>query len=205
MLFVLIEEYTPRSLLHSSMAYVAMSMLVPLILAAAIRATGWPFAATTVAAIYTLVVIGFILILPLFPAEPKLGPVYQHITQFIPAQFPILVLAPALVLDLLWARIRNWNSWAIAAVSAVVFLAVLLAVEWPFAEFLMSQAARNRFFGTMYFNYGVPATSYGFRHIFYDRETAAHFWRGMLIALGLAFLSFRLGISRGDWMKSIKR
>jgi hypothetical protein len=205
MLFVVIEEYTPRPLLHSSAPYIAISILVPMILAAASRATGWRFAATTVAGIYTLAIIGFILILPLFPAEPKLGPVYQHVTQFIPPQFPVLVLAPAFALDLLWPRLKTWSPWAVAAVSAVVFLAVLLAVEWPFANFLMSPASANRFFGTKYFGYFVPPTSYGFRHLFYDRETQAQFWQGMAIALAAGFISFRLGISRGEWMKSVKR
>jgi hypothetical protein len=205
MFFVLIEEYTFRSLLHSSTPYIAMSLLVPLILAATARATSWPFAATIISAIYTFVIIALILILPLFPAEPKLGPVYQHVTQFIPPQFPMLVIVPAFFLDLLWPRLKNWNPWAIAAVSAVVFVTVLLAAEWPFASFLQAPASRNRFFGTMYFNYAVPPTSYGFRHLFYSRETAVQFWEGIAIAVGAACLSFRAGVSRGDWMKSIQR
>ena len=43
-------------------------------------------------------------ILPLFPAQPKLGPVYHPLTQFTPPEFPLLLIVPALALDLLWQR-----------------------------------------------------------------------------------------------------
>ena len=38
----------------------------------------------------------FLWILPLFPAEPKLGPVYHPVTHFIPWEFPLLLIIPAL-------------------------------------------------------------------------------------------------------------
>jgi hypothetical protein len=145
------------------------------------------------------------LLLPLFPAEPKLGPVYQHVTHFIPEAFPILLIAPALALDLLWQRTKNWNPWKLAAISAVVFVAVLVAIEWPFASFLMSPAARNRFFGTGYLWYGLPPYSHSARYLFLDSETATHFWRSILLAVVFATLTFRFGLSRGEWLYRIKR
>lgn len=205
MLMVLIQEFTGRSLLHSSLAYMTLALLVPVTFGIGSRGSGTRFGATTVAAVYMLAMIGFILILPLFPAEPKLGPVYQHVTQFVPPQFPILLIAPALALDLMWPRMQTWNRWTVAAVSAVVFLAVLLMVEWPFAQFLMSPLAKNRFFGTMYLYYGAAPTSYYARYLFYDGESALQFWRGMAIALIGATLSFRFGLSRGDWMRTVQR
>ena len=50
-------------------------------------------------------------ILPLFPADPKLGPVYQHVTQFVPPEFPLLLVVPAFALDLLWQRTPHWQVW----------------------------------------------------------------------------------------------
>ncbi len=73
------------------------------------------------AAVYTVFVIAEILILPLFPAQPKLGPVFNPVTHMIPAKFPILILVPALALDLLWQRVKNWKPWQIALVSGVAF------------------------------------------------------------------------------------
>lgn len=202
---VIIQEYTERTLLHSSLPYVVLGAITPITLAVASRTTGIKFAATFVAGFYTAFVIALILILPLFPAEPKLGPVYQHVTQFIPPEFPLLLIVPAFVLDLLWQRTKNWNVWKAAGVNAVLYLGILLAVEWPFASFLMSPAARNRFFGSMYLWYGLPPTTYMARNMFWPYETTAEFWRGIAFALLLCGLAVRWGLSRGEWMRSIKR
>jgi hypothetical protein len=152
-----------------------------------------------------LCLIGFILILPLFPAQPKLGPVYQNVTHFIPPHFPLLLIVPALALDLLWQRTRNWNPWLLALLSALVFTGVLFAVEWPFADFLMSPLSRNRFFGTNYFWYGLPATSFTARHLFYMPEAGWPLIRGLGIAIILATGSIRFGLSRGKWMGEVQR
>ena len=61
----------------------------------------WP--ATTMAAIYTGLFLAGLWIFPLFPASPKLGPVYQNITHMVPLWFPVLLIAPAFALDLLRA------------------------------------------------------------------------------------------------------
>jgi len=114
--------------------------------------------------------IGEILILPLFPAQPKLGPVFFPVTHLVPARFPILILVPAMALDLFWQRARNWKPWQIALVSGVLFIAVLTAVEWPFANFLMSHASQNRFFGTMYFGYNTRPTSDSILRLFADPD-----------------------------------
>jgi hypothetical protein len=145
------------------------------------------------------------LVLPLFPAEPKLGPVYQEITQFIPPQFPLLLIIPAFLLDLLWERTRNWNAWRIAAMSGTLYAIVLVAAEWPFGTFLMSPAARNRFFGTMYLFYGLPPVSFLARNEFVPNGGVASLLLGFLIACIAAALAVGWGISRGNWMRSIQR
>jgi hypothetical protein len=198
-------EFTGRTLLHLSLPYVLEALLVPAVLGIAYQATGVKFAATYTAAFYVLFFVGLILVLPLFPAVPKLGPVYQNVTHFIPPQFPVLLIAPALVLDLLWQRSKNWNPWIVAALSAVLFVAVLVVVEWPFGDFLMTPAARNAFFGTGYFSYSIPPTSSEARNVFYAEQAMPEFLKGMAVAIAFAFFSTRLGISRGDWMRRIQR
>jgi hypothetical protein len=205
MSLVVVMEYTLRSFLHGSLAYIVLAIPVPLIVAIASRATGFRFAATGAAAFYTLFVIGLVLILPLFPAEPRLGPVFHPVTQFIPPQFPILLIVPAFLLDLLWQRARAWNPWKLAAISAIVFVAALLAVEWPFADFLMSPAAQNRLFGSGYHGYDTPPDSFAMRNLFIVTETVAQFWKGILLATAVAVLTFRFGISRGNWLRAVKR
>ncbi len=205
MAMIILMEYTERTVLHNALPYILISLLAPIVMTVGSRATGVKFAATFIAGFYTLFLIGLILVLPLFPAEPKLGPVYQHVTQFIPPEFPILIVVPAVALDLFWQHAKTWNAWKVAAASAVIFVGLLLVVEWPFASFLMSPAARNRFFGTMYLWYGLPPYSFAARNMFYNFETAAEFWRGIAIALIGSALAIRWGISRGEWMRQIKR
>ncbi|HEY3940307.1 MAG TPA: hypothetical protein VGL97_22970 [Bryobacteraceae bacterium] len=205
MTMVLLLENTSRTALHGSLPYILLAALPPILLTIGSRVTGYKFAAASVAAFYMLFNIGLILILPLFPAEPKLGPVYQHVTHFIPPQFPMLLIFPALALDLLWQRTKNWGAWKAAFVSGFVFVAVLLAIEWPFASFLMSPASHNRFFGTTYFFYGLPPTSLLARGVFPPFEGAPEFWRGILLAVGVGVLSIRWGISRGKWLRNVQR
>ncbi len=202
---VLVMEFVSRTHQHSSRAYIAVSLLVPIALSVPSRATGSRFAATFVTAFYMLFLIGLIQILPLFPAEPKLGPVYQHVTHFIPPQFPLLLIVPGLLLDWLWARTSCWSDWKTAFVSALVFVLSLLAVQYPFASFLMSPAARNSFFGTLYLAYGIPTTSYLARNQFYITETSAQFAVGIAVAIAIATLTMRFGISRGRWVSQVQR
>ena len=130
------------------------------------RASDFKWAAAAVAGVYTTFVLLVSWILPLFPAEPKLGPVYTHVVQFIPPEFPLLVMVPAFALDLLWQRTADWGAWKQALVSGALFLAVFAAVQWPFADFLMSPAARNWVFGTGYFGYYTRPTSLYARYQF---------------------------------------
>jgi hypothetical protein len=202
---IVIQELTAQSLLHSSIPYLAVSCVVPIVMATAYWATGQRFAATLLAAFYVASMIGLILVLPLFPAQPKLGPVYQPVTHFIPPQFPLLLLAPALLLDLLWQRTGDWGAWKQALTSAFLFVGTLLAVEWPFAAFLMSPASRNRFFGTTYFPYFYLPQSDAVRFVFSHVQNTHQFWLGLALALCAATLTFRLGITLGEWMKDLRR
>jgi hypothetical protein len=198
-------EFTGRTLLHLSLPYVLEALLVPAVLGIASQASGMKFAATFTAGFYVLFFIGLILVLPLFPAVPKLGPVYQNVTHFIPPQFPVLLIAPALILDLFWQRGKTWNPWIVSAVSAILFVAVLVAVEWPLGSFLMTPAARNAFFGTGYLSYSIPPASSQARNVFYAEQAMPEFMKGIAVAIAFAFFSTRLGISRGNWMRRIQR
>ena len=202
----LLTEITWTSLLHGATAYRAICAVIPL----ALIGVGWgaarPWAFTIVAAIYTVVMLAFEWILPLFPAEPKLGPVYQHVTHLIPLRFPLLLIVPAFVLDLLWPRISSWNRWKQAAVAGPVFLLSLIAVQWPFASFLMTPAARNWFFGMNYFAYFDPANFLYDPYKFEPTEqTRAGFWFVMAIAFLVSIISSRIGLAWGDWMRRLRR
>ena len=198
-------EYTWDVYLHNTQAYKAMAIGMPTLFAVLWQATRNRWASTWSALIYMAFVEGAVLILPLFPAEPKLGPVFQQVTHFIPPKFPILLIVPAILLDLLWTRTQAWKPWLSALVSGPVFLLSLVAVEWPFANFLMTKSAENRFFGTAYFQYSMPSTSYDFLRRFVDPEYGADLWTGLALAMLFASLSTWLGIKLGRWMRGIQR
>jgi hypothetical protein len=200
-----LQEITWDVKLHSSSAYIAMAIAVPVLFAAISQASRFRYAATAAAAVYTIFVISEILILPLFPAQPKLGPVFYPITHFVPAKFPILIIVPALVLDLLWRRIRGWKTWQIALVSGVVFVAVITAVEWPFANFLMAHASQNRFFGTGYFDHNSRPDRWDRLRIFFDPDSGTALYFGLLRASFYAAISTWIGLTFGRWMRGVQR
>ena len=185
--------------------YRSICILTPIVLAIASRATGMRWAATIVTAIYTAVLLGLLWICRCFPAQPKLGPVLHEVTQFIPSGFPLLVLIPAFVLDLVWPHMAGWSKWQQALVSGALFLVVLVAVEWPFADFLQSPAARNALFGSIYYDYNQSPQGYAATYRFVPFETTSQFRSGMAIALGCSIVSMWLGMSAGDWLKRVRR
>jgi hypothetical protein len=200
-----VQEYTWDVKLHQAAAYIAMGIGLPVIFAALSWASRSRWAATSMAAVYTLFIIAEILILPLFPAQPKLGPVYNPVTHMIPAKFPILILVPALALDLLWQRVKNWKPWQIALVSGIVFIAVLTAVEWPFANFLLSDASKNRFFGTIYFDYNSRPMGMDRLRQWLQPDQGVALFAGLARAAVYASISTWIGLQFGRWMRGVRR
>jgi hypothetical protein len=117
----------------------------------------------------------------------------------------MLLFIPALALDLLWSRTRNWNKWALAAVSGLLFLAVLFAVQWNFSGFLNSAASKNWMFHTHIYDYNARPTSINVRHVFVTPDAPSVFWTQMSLAALFAFLTTRLGFAWGDWMRRVRR
>jgi hypothetical protein len=200
-----LQAQTWDVVLHESIGYIAMGIALPVLFATLFEASRFRWAATTTAGIYMAVIIAEILILPLFPATPKLGPVFYQVTHLVPAKFPVLLIFPAFALDLFWQRARTWKPWQIAIVSGIIFVAILVAVEWPFAKFLMSPFAENRFFGSIYFDYSTPATGYERTHRFFQPESGMVLARGLLIATTCAIGSTWIGLRFGRWMRGVQR
>jgi hypothetical protein len=200
-----VQEYTLDTMLQRASAYIVVGLAVPVVMGAIWETAGFRWSSTLIAGLYMSFVIVEILVLPLFPATPRLGPAFYPVTHMVPAKFPLLLVAPAVVLDLLWQRSRRWKLWQASVVSGVVFVAVLMAVEWPFAKFLMSTASQNRFFGTMY--YGFPARADGFermRRLFYP-EHGGRLAVGMMKAMVCASVSAGTGLALGRWMRGVRR
>src|SRR5260370_2284841 len=95
-------------------------------------AAGWGSArtwgCTIVGAIYMSVGIALEWLLPLFPAQPKLGPVYHNVTHLIPLRFPLLLIVPGFVADLLLRRLEQRSSLIKAGLVCAAFVLSFLAL-----------------------------------------------------------------------------
>jgi hypothetical protein len=120
-------EYTNRVLLHSGISYLVISIGTLLLLEALSRASGHRWARTIITGIYSAFVWLLLVILPLFPAQPKLGPVYQPITHMVPLPFPILLIVPAFALDLVWPQVGEPKLWSKLSRLIIGGFAILLA------------------------------------------------------------------------------
>ena len=205
-------EYTQRWDMHQSLFYQVSAGVFVFFLVSAARAarTRWP--ATTVALIYAALQMFMLLVLPLFPGRPLLGPIFVQVDRFMPPDFPLLLVAPALAIDLLMpafapsalrrGRLGSWRDWGLAAVLAVVFVVTFLAVQWPFADFLVSPWARNDLFGSHRMDYSVTPQ---IQARFYQLNPPDNLATGLPIAIGIGFVSARLALWWGNWMSRVRR
>jgi hypothetical protein len=83
--------------------------------------------------------------------------------------------------------------------------AVVTAVEWPFASFLMSKASSNRFFGTIYFDYNARHASFDRLRKFYEPDSGLTLWLGLARASVYAAISTWIGLAFGKWMRGVQR
>ena len=188
---------------HNALYYQVSAGIFPLILLATARAARLKWAATMAAATYMIVHLVMIWVLQLFPAQPMLAPIYNPVTTMVPPPFPLLLVVPALAVDLVRQRMEGRNAWLQAAVLGAVFLAVLFPVQWFFSEFLLSPAARNGLFGADQWNYNSRLGPW--RYEFWDVDVSPITAAALGLALVIAVASSRLGLAWGAWMARVRR
>jgi hypothetical protein len=206
MVFTIASEYLSRHQMHHALFYQVAGGLFPLFMVAVSVSSTSRWGATGMAAIYMLFMMIMLWILPLFPAEPLLGPILNHITHFQNFFFPLLLVVPAIGVDLVINKMYGRNAWLKAFIIGVTFVIVLVVAQWPFADFLMSPYARNWFFGSDAWSYNNdPHWEYRFSFPPWNLQSAPSFLKGLAIAVVFAIVSTRLGIQWGNWMKRIQR
>ena len=199
----LATEYLQRWDMHQSLFYMVSAGVFPFMLVSTARASisRWP--ATATALVYMGFMLVMLLVLPLFRAEPLLGPIYVHVTRFMPPDFPILLIVPALLIDLAMQRLGPGRDWRLSALIAIAFVIAFLAVQWPFADFLMTPWAQNAFFISDRIPYSIdPAFQ---ARWFTLNKPDNHLASGLPIAMLLAFVSTRCGLWWGNWMSRVQR
>src|SRR5206468_3583384 len=79
--------------------------------------------------VYMATMLLMIWTLQLFRAEPRLAPVYHPVSSMVPPHFPLLLVCPALALDLLMRRAGSGNDWWLSLLLGATFVLVLLPVQ----------------------------------------------------------------------------
>ena len=187
---------------HNALYYKICAAAFPLVLVATARASALRWPATTTAAVYMLINILMLWILPLFPAIPKLAPIYNAVDHFVPPPFPILLVVPAVAIDLV-VRHGPASDWGRATVAGVAFVLVLLAVQWTVADFLVSPRSENFFFGLQRWNYNSRLGPW--RYQFWNVENDPVRPAGVVTAVAIAVASTRLGLAWGSWIARVRR
>lgn len=204
MVSIFTTEFHEKIAMHSSLFYIVSALVFPAILVSAARSTRLRFPATATAVVYTLVMCAQVWVLPLFAATPKLGPIRQNVTHMVPLDFPLLLIVPAIAIDLLMRATANRGAWTRALIMGVSFVAVFALVQWPFGDFLVSASARNAFFRADNLPYMMPADAWPAIGHFIE-ETMPELVRGFGIAALIGVLSARAGLGWGNWLTNVKR
>jgi hypothetical protein len=206
---VIMEYASFGNHMHGSVFYRATALGIPAILVASARASKLRWPATMTAAIYMAIILVMIWTLQLFPAQPKLAPIFNPVTRMVPPPFPLLLIVPAIVIDLLMRRVRG-HDWLLSVAGGVAFVAVMLAVHWFFAEFLLSPHARNFVFAADRWDYTERLGPWRYQYWNLDRDATGaasitEFLRGLSIAVVTAIVSVRLGLWWGNGMARVQR
>jgi hypothetical protein len=207
---VIQEDASVGNQMHGSKFYIITGWVFPLFLIGLARASRLKWPATTITAIYMGIVLAMTWILQLFEATPMLAPIYNPVTHMVPPGFPLLLVIPALAVDVLMRKFGRGNDWKLAAVLGLTWVAIMVAVHWFWAEFLLSPAARNFFFGADQWSYTNRLGPWRYEYWSLDVDSAGRwdplaFLKGIGVALALAIVASRISLLWGSGLARVKR
>ncbi len=203
-------EYTAMpNLWRGRLFYLISAGTFPLLLAAVARGGRLRWPATATAALFMLGSLLLSWVLQTVPATPKLAPIENPLTRLAVAPFPILLIVPAALFDLLHRRRGERRDWRLALLFGAGFVLALLAVSWPTSAFFLSPAARNPVFLADQWDFSSSPGAY--RYKFWDTLSGGDDFsvgpaaKTLLGAVLLATASSRVGLSFGNWMRRVRR
>ena len=199
---IMLTEYSFKNAMHGGAFYRLSMLAYPMAIVMMARASRLRWAGTLTAGVFMAITLGLMWFLQIFPAEPKLGPIYQEVTRMVTMSFPPLLVVPALFSDLVMQKVRA-RPLILAPIISAVFLAAFLAVQWPFASFLMTEGARNWFFNADNFVYWMTPAGVEWSRTFQPEEGS--FAWAMLNAWVGGAISAWLGLWFGTWMTRVRR
>jgi len=195
---------------HSALFYRLACSTYPLVLGAVAIGGRARFPTTIASVVYMAAICLMVWLLPLFPAKPQVAPIYNSLDHLMPPPFPLLLVIPALAIDLIVRFFRRrtgtLSTWLQGAAAGLSFFVFFIATQWVLAEFLLSDLADNWFFagGGKHWPFflkidAISRTS--FWDLAQDRLTLG---RACVDAL-LAIICATIGLWIGRWMKTVRR
>ena len=145
---IVLTEYSFANKQHSYEYYKFSAIIYGFIIITFSQASKRPFSATIIAVLFFIHRLLILWILPLFEAEPLLGPIYRPIDHYVAPPFPPLLFIPAVIIDLYRQKFNIQNKIINAVILGIIFSSIILLTQWFFSEFLLSENGRNWIFGT---------------------------------------------------------
>lgn len=205
---IMLTERSLPNQQHGGLFYKIACGVYPFFLVALARASKLSWPTTTIAGIYMGLTCLGVWVLPLFPAQPMLAPIYNPVKHMVPPAFPLLLIVPAFAMDLLFRWIGTGRGWkrdiALAPALAIAFTVLFTLTQWQFSEYLISPAAENHLFnGSGFFTFADHRTDmwnkfWNLRRDPFDASSAA-------VAGGLSLVMSAAGLVVGNWMAKVKR
>ncbi|MEO8450612.1 MAG: hypothetical protein ABI647_12510 [Gemmatimonadota bacterium] len=201
---------------HAPKFYTISAGIFTLFLVAVARAGKIRWSATVAAITYMAIMIVMNWVLALVPATPKLAPIYNPVTHLVAPGFPIILVLPAIVIDVFAGRDRKWSDWAIAPAVGFSFVVLLVSIQWPLSTFLLTLDQPNYLFGVGSWDYSsrlgpwtkmffdVPGLHYAGGAMHGSIDVGAMV-KGMGLAMVVGAISARFGLWWGTWMRMVRR
>ncbi len=205
---VFLLEYIYPNEQHGGMFYKVCALMFPARLIAIGRSARVSWATTRIAAVYMGMVCAIDWVLIMFPAHPKLAPIFNPVTHMVALPFPLLLIFPAIAIDLALLTTRGtlgmFRRVAIALALGTIFLFVFAVAQWFFAEFLISPRADNWFFmSDRIWSYNSGGGHW--HHEFWNLDTNPFKVGAIVRSWIFACASSWVGLFFGDWMRKVRR
>ena len=203
-------EYSWPNEQHNWVFYAVWALDFPLLLVGYSKVGRLKYPATAAALVFMLMWFGMGQVLPLFHGTPRLAPIWNPRTYLWAPYFPILLVVPAFGIDVVRRRLEGKSPWLIAPALGVTFVVLLLAVQWPMASYMITDASHNRLFHGQEWPYTARLAPW--MHSFWATQrapaanpTLASILPGLGIAALIATVTSRIGLAWGGWMARVKR
>lgn len=205
--FTLFSERLQSGQMHNVHFFMLASIIFPVCMFISSRASGSRWGATTAAAVYMGELIFMLWLLPLFPAKPQLGPVFNHFDHFQPFSYPLLLVFPAIPIDIILHLPGYKKPWKKILLASLAFFLVFFVVQWYFGDFyLTSVYSRGWVFASYSLNYASnPNWTYRYSFDPSNVTQGKHLAVGLLFAVFCAFISGTAGYYWGGWLKKVQR